>query len=218
MLRLLSIPKNPGHWKRPEQSCLLPRTLFLTEIKLPTHESQSKSAEKFATFFAEKISRIHSDLSSNTVPQLDHVLDNNNYSTYELPSFSLPTTEEIRKTIMDAPPKSSYLDPAPTWLVRESIDVLLRILLHIIVQSILSSVVPDQYKTGHISPLIKKIGLNTKLVQNYRPVSNLAFVSKVIERIVAKQLSDHMQENNLHVQFQSAYRQHNSTCFDKSTL
>ena len=48
-------------------------------------------------------------------------------------------------------------------------------------------------------------------MQNYRPVSNLAFVSKVIERVVAKQLSDHMHENNLHEQFQSAYRQHHPT-------
>ena len=69
---------------------------------------------------------------------------------------------------------------------------------------------PDQYKTGHISPSIKKIGLNTELVQNYRPVPNLAFVSKVIERVVAKQLSDHMQDD-VHDQFQLAYRQHDST-------
>ena len=41
--------------------------------KLPTHESQSKLAESFATFFTEKISRIRSELSSNTVPQLDHL-------------------------------------------------------------------------------------------------------------------------------------------------
>ncbi|KAI0240921.1 hypothetical protein LSAT2_004822 [Lamellibrachia satsuma] len=70
---------------------------------------------------------------------------------------------------------------------------------------------PDQYKTGHISPSIKNIGLYTELVQNYRPVPNLAFVSKVFERVVAKQLSDHRQENDVHEQFQSAYRQHDST-------
>ena len=45
--------------------------------KLPTPESQSKVAERFAMFFAKKIRHIHSELSSNTVPQLDHVLDNN---------------------------------------------------------------------------------------------------------------------------------------------
>ena len=112
---------------------------------------------------------------------------------------------------MDAPPKSCYLGPAPTWLVRESINKLLPIMSRVIVQSLQSSVVPDQCKTGHISPLIKKIGLNTELLQNYRPVLNLAFVSKAIERVVAKQLSGHMQENNLHEQFQSAYRQHHST-------
>ena len=180
--------------------------------KRPTHESQSKLAGRFATFFAEKISRVRSELSRNTVLQLGHVLDNNNNNcTCELSSFSLPTTEEIRKTIMDAPPKSCYLVPAPTWLARESIDELLPILSRIIVQSLQSSVVPDHYKTGHISPIIKKIGQNTELVQNYQPVSNLTFVSKVIECFVVKQLSDHMQDNYLPEQFQSAYRQHHST-------
>ena len=77
-------------------------------------------------------------------------------------------------------------------------------------QSLQSTVAPDQYKTIHIPPLIKKIGLNKEMVQNYRPVLSLAFVSKVIERVVAKQLSDHMHENNLHEQLQSAYRQHHS--------
>ena len=48
-------------------------------------------------------------------------------------------------------------------------------------------------------------------MQNHRTVSNLAFVSKVIKRVVAKQLSDHMQGSNLYEQFQSAYRQHHST-------
>lgn len=48
-------------------------------------------------------------------------------------------------------------------------------------------------------------------MQNYRPVSKLTFLSKVIERVVAKQLNVHMQENNLHDQFQSAYRQDHST-------
>ena len=202
MLRLLSIPKKSG----PLENTLLNRN---NNTKLPTHESES--AKRFVTFFAEKMSRIRSDLFNNTVPQLDHVLDNNSCCTCELSSFSLPRTEEIKKTIIDAPPKSCYLDQAPAWLLRELIDELLPILSCIIVQSLQSSVAPDQYKTGHISSLIKKTGVNTELMQHYRSVSNLAFVSKVIERVVAKQLSEHLKKNNLHEQFQSAYRQHPST-------
>ena len=135
--------------------------------------------------------------------QLDHdnMLNNNTCCTCEL-SSSLPTTEEVKKTIMDAPLKSCYLDPAPTWLVRQSINERLQICSRIIVYSLQLSVVPDQYKMGHISSLIKKIGLNAEFVQNCRPISNPEFVSKVIELVVVKQLSDHMKENNLHEQFQ----------------
>ena len=58
---------------------------------------------------------------------------------------------------------------------------------------------------------IKKPGLNSESLQNYRPVQNLSFISKVVERVVAQQLTSHMRENNLHEQMQSAYRQNHST-------
>ena len=119
--------------------------------------------------------------------------------------------EVIKQIITDTSPKSCDLDPAPTWLVVESVDELLPILSRIITTSLQSSTVPDKFKIGYISPLIKKPGLNSESLHNYRPVQNLSFVSKVIERVVAQQLTSHMRENNLHEQMQSAYRQNHST-------
>ena len=84
-------------------------------------------------------------------------------------------------------------------------------LSRIITTSLHSSTVPDKLKIGYMSPLIKKPGLNSESLQNYRPVQNLSFLSKVIERVVAQQLTAHMRENNLHEQMQSAYRQNHST-------
>jgi len=46
---------------------------------------------------------------------------------------------------------------------------------------------------------------------NYRPISNLTFLSKVIERIVAKQLNDYLAANNLLTANQSAYKRFHST-------
>ena len=43
-------------------------------------------------------------------------------------------------------------------------------------------------------------------MKNYRPVSNLSFVSKIIEKLVLSQLSDHLSASNLCNCFQSAYR------------
>ena len=48
-------------------------------------------------------------------------------------------------------------------------------------------------------------------MKNYRPVSNLSFVSKIIEKLVLSQLSDHLSANNLYNRFQSAYRPGHST-------
>ena len=77
--------------------------------------------------------------------------------------------------------------------------------------SLQSSVMPEKYKTSYISPLLKKTGLNPESLLNYRPLLNLPFISKVIERVVAKQLTVYLQENDLHDQFQSAFRKDHST-------
>ena len=94
---------------------------------------------------------------------------------------------------------------------RLSYNLLLPIVSHIVVTSLQSSVMSEKYKTSYISPLLKKIGLNPESLLNYRPISNLPFISKVIERVVAKQLTVYLQENDLHDQFQSAYRKDHST-------
>jgi hypothetical protein len=69
---------------------------------------------------------------------------------------------------------------------------------------------PDTLKHAIITPLLKKLNLEL-IKKNYRPVSNLPFLSKLIERAVASQLIDHLSENELNDIFQSAYRKFHST-------
>ena len=59
--------------------------------------------------------------------------------------------------------------------------------------------------------MLKMTGLDVNMLQNYRPVSNLTFVSKVIEKIAAEQLREHLSEYSLYSKFQSAYRQFHSS-------
>ena len=61
-----------------------------------------------------------------------------------------------------------------------------------------------------VHPSLKKPGLDL-LFKNFRPISNLQFVSKLTERVVANQIQCHMIKNNLFPQLQSAYRSHHST-------
>ncbi len=62
-----------------------------------------------------------------------------------------------------------------------------------------------------MTPLLKTTNLDPEVCKNYRPVSNLSFVSKVLEKVAAMQLSVHLRVKNLEEPFQSAYRPGHST-------
>ena len=70
---------------------------------------------------------------------------------------------------------------------------------------------PNSLKTALIIPLLKKSNLNTEDFKNFRPVSNLPFISKVTEKSVAIQLVQYIDHNNLDEKLQSAYKKMHST-------
>ena len=69
---------------------------------------------------------------------------------------------------------------------------------------------PGELKLAVVRPLLKKAILDL-IFKNYRPVSNLPFLSKLTEKIVLHRLNEHISENNLREMFQSAYIQGHST-------
>ena len=81
----------------------------------------------------------------------------------------------------------------------------------IINASLTKSVVPPDFKRAVIRPLLKKSTLDKEGLQNYRPVSNLPFASKLVEKVVARQMNDHVDGNTLRDKMQSAYRSGHST-------
>jgi hypothetical protein len=70
---------------------------------------------------------------------------------------------------------------------------------------------PQQFKSSVITPLLKKPGLDPNVMNNYRPVSNLPYLAKLVERIVAKRLLHFVESHGLFEPFQSAYRPFHST-------
>ena len=62
-----------------------------------------------------------------------------------------------------------------------------------------------------VNPLLKKPSLSPDDMTNYHPISNLNFISKILERIVAKRIHAHMVSSSLYLPFQSAYRKYHST-------
>ena len=63
----------------------------------------------------------------------------------------------------------------------------------------------DQY-TALIQPLLKKTGLDSDTLKNYRHISNLTFISKVIEKVVSGRLNEHLLKNSMFDSLQLAHR------------
>ena len=71
-------------------------------------------------------------------------------------------------------------------------------------------VFPDTLKSALVTPILKKPNLDPEVMKNYRPISNLAFLGKVIERCAMKQFVSYLDCNDLFASSQSAYRQYHS--------
>ena len=77
--------------------------------------------------------------------------------------------------------------------------------------SLRSGKFPARYKRAQVLPLLKKAGLDTSSPANYRPISNLSTVSKILERLVLARLRPHLHGSANFSQYQSAYRAGHST-------
>ena len=107
------------------------------------------------------------------------------------------------------PTKSTGLDEIPARFIRDGACILKVPICFIVNQSIFSGIVPDDMKVARVKPLYKK---NSPLeVGNYRPVSILSIVSKILERSVYSQLSKFLDSNNLLFEYQSGFRSKFST-------
>jgi len=80
--------------------------------------------------------------------------------------------EEVRRLITMASTKSCALDPIPTFLLKEVIDVLLPYLTSMVNASLREGRLPQSQKYAVVTPVLKKAGLNADELKNYRPVSN----------------------------------------------
>jgi len=109
------------------------------------------------------------------------------------------------------PSKQSASDPTPTWLLKEFTNELAPFLCRLFNASMLAGMVPAAFKSAYICSLIKKPDLDPADVKNYRPISNLSVLSKLLEKLVARQLIDYLSDNNLLPDRQSDYRAFRST-------
>lgn len=179
-------------------------------VVLPDSKDNVTLAGRFCEFFLGKISKIRNDLSLKLRGQSAMRADTA-FSGDPLASFAAASEQEISKIITQAPSKSCELDPVPTFLTKQCLNSLLPHVSSVVNKSLQESHVPAQFKQAIVRPLLKKPGLDKEELKNYRPVSNLPFMSKVLEKVVSGRLDEHLESNNLHDTKQSAYRSGHST-------
>ena len=98
-------------------------------------------------------------------------------------------------------------NPWPTFLVLDYLNVLITTITSKINASLEQGKCPHFFRQAHVTPILKII-LRQKFFKNYRPVSNLNFLSKIFERVIAVQLQTHLDVAGLMTAFQLANRKH----------
>lgn len=155
-------------------------------------------------------SHLGSETASHSETGVEKIESIVNNITSPLPKFTPLSEEDIYDLIRSSNKKTCSLDPLPTKLVVDCLDVLLSSITKLINLPLEEGVFLSLWKEALVLPLLKKDGLEP-IFSNYRPVSNLQFISKLTESAVTKQLYDHLVKNNLFPILQSSYRKYHST-------
>lgn len=107
------------------------------------------------------------------------------YTTFSGPSldvFTPPTLEDVISSVKASPLKECSLDPLPMWLLKDTISTLAPFLTVLMAAALSEGEFPQPWKHALIRPHLKKSDLDPDDPANYRPVANLPFLSKLLER------------------------------------
>jgi len=201
-----------GNINNAKQLFILVNMLLSTkESKLPDSISDQQLSEDFASYFITKITNIRNGINqaagTNTFQPKLHM----HTVKKGLVRFKELGTPEIAAVIMNMSSATCELDPMQTSFVKECKYSLFPVIAKIVNLSIRLAYVPTILKNALINPLIKKPTLNCQIFKNFRPVSNLCFISKVVEKVMAVQLIEYIYSNQLQLKWQSAYKRAHST-------
>ena len=188
------------------------------EMIYPTHMGEKSVANDMAAFFSTKIKKIRTEIERKNYSYdphdmkgiYDEQIDTNIPNITPLSRFNQMTCEDVKLLIKSMNSKFSSLDPIPTWLLKDCIDILAPIITHIINTSLQTSTFPKLLKHAIITPILKDRNGDTEVYNNYRPISNTAFIAKIVEKAALQQINNHIEIHALHATTQSGYRKFHS--------
>ena len=149
-------------------------------VTYPTKIPPKELPEQFSQYFSDKISNLTEELDSRHSQPPSFVV----YDGPVFDEFSLVSEDYVSDLIGQMPTKGCSLDLLPTDLVKEYADDLAPLVTSIINESLKSGVVPAHLKQAIIVPILKKSGLDFNILKNFREISNLPFLSKILEKVV----------------------------------
>ena len=174
---------------------------------LPLNIPPESIPDKFSEYFVSKIEQIRSSLDPDRPIPTDTV----EFSGTLFAEFQLITNDCAKEVLQEMPKESCDLDPIPAPILHDCSEEITPIAADIINNSLSRGIIPQCFKHALVKPLLNKANLDPNCLSNYRPVSNLPFLSKALERIVLKQFLQHLESPSLLEPFQPAYRKCHST-------
>ena len=117
----------------------------------------------------------------------------------------------VKECILNSAPKSCDLHHIPSKLLVECLDSILHSLNDLFNSSLASAIFPQCFKSALVTPINKKRCSDHNDLNNYRLVSNLRFIAKILEKLVLSQVSSYLNSRNPYNTYQSAYRPVHST-------
>lgn len=160
----------------------------------------------FLFHFVDKVRAVRAGL----VPSANHHIVKDHRPSI-LDSFCPITLNDIIELVGTMRPSQSPVDILPTTLLLKSINHLGPCLVSILNLSLQLGQVPRCFKHAVVQPILKKNNLDTASFKNYRPISKLPFLSKILEKVVANQLNNVLDSHNIFDKFQSGFRKNHST-------
>ena len=178
--------------------------------KKPSSVSDVELAKLFVNFFTHKVATIRNELNASPDEELSVVLQPTN-SPNVLSSFHQVDANEIQTYMKNLNKTYCLLDPIDISKFPNVYYPMAKYISRIVNSCFSSGNFPISEKRAILRPCLKKHGLDSENMLNYRPISNLSFLSKVIEHAILAQLLPLLQRNEIIPMFQSAYRQNHST-------
>ncbi len=172
--------------------------------------SDSKCNE-FASFFSEKISNIRKEIGTSSCNTGVTQIRQQSQKEVTMSVFKTIDSKILEEIVQHLKSSTCYLDTLPTSFFKSVLNCLEADLLEVVNTSHLSGTFPNSLKTAVVKPLLKKRNLDNTVLSNYRPISNLPFIGKIIEKVVFNQLNNYLNSNGFLDNFQSGFRVHHST-------